>query len=183
MLCMIVEASHLFRAGDKFQTQFFVMDVVSFLHTTHYPKATDVKVIVLHGSTKEEQAERYTAALSRSNVHVVRMNPLVSVAGDKKVYYKPTYYLHKMMGTDIPLGSDVILVGFHNPRYALFLKKYHEQFSLSVAAFSTPKKQGMMRIPEEFTPYIKHAIDLDECVAGIKAEFKGKKKKLNNTVL
>jgi hypothetical protein len=170
----IVEASHLFRAGDKHQCQFFVMDVVNFLHTL-YPD-TDAKVIVLHGSVKNEQADRYAAALERFGAKVIRMKPIASVVGPDKVYYKPTWYLHGMMGQEIPKGSDVVLIGFHNPRYRTFLQKYSADFSLSMAAFTTPsRKQGWMSIPEDFKPFLKRIIGLDEHVADIQAQFKQKR--------
>lgn len=172
----IVEASHLFRAGDKFETQFFVMDVVNFLRHQYFGDE-EAETIVLHGSVKEEQAAKYSAALERHGVKVIRMKPIASQVGAQKWYFKPTWYMHKMMGTDIPKGSNVILIGFHNPRYKSFLEKYAKDFKLSVAAFTTPsKKQGWMTIPEEFTPFLKQSIPLDEHVAEIKAEFKRKKK-------
>jgi len=175
-LWIIIEASHLFRSGDKFQTQFFVVDVVNYLKRNFYDNTDDFHTVVLHGSTKDEQAERYTAALERFDVTVIRMRPLASVAGENKVYYKPTWYCHKLMGHEIPKGSDVMLVGFHNERYLTFLQKYHKDFELSVAAFETPsKKQGMMKIPDSFKPLLRHAIDLDSHVAEIKAEFRGKR--------
>jgi hypothetical protein len=177
MVTFIIEASHLFRSGDKFQTQFFVMDVVNYLKRDLYDDTEDFHTVVLHGSTKDEQAERYTAALERFDVKVIRMRPIASIAGENKVYYKPTWYLHKMMGHEIPKGSSLMLIGFHNPRYITFLQKYAKEYSLSVAAFTTPsKKQGWMQIPEEFSPYLKHSVNLDEHVADIKAEFKKKRK-------
>ena len=177
MVTFIIEASHLFRSGDKFQTQFFVMDVVNFLKRKFFDNTEDFKVVVLHGSTKDEQANRYTAALERFGVTVIRMKPIASVVGENRVYYKPTWYMHKMMGHEIPMGSDVVLIGFHNPRYLTFLDKYAKDFSLSMAAFTTPsKKQGWMQIPAEFLPLLKHAINLDEHVNDIKAEFKKKAK-------
>jgi hypothetical protein len=170
----IVEASHLFRAGDKFQTQFFVLDVVNFLQHEYFAPDAESHTVVLHGSMKDEQAERYSAALERHNVKVIRMKPIDSMVGGK-VYYKPTWYCHRMMGTDIPEGSQIVLVGFHNPRYLSFLEKYAHQYAISMAAFTTPsKKQGWMTIPESFTPYLVKAIDLDKFVAPIKAEFKRK---------
>jgi|ERR1700739_42095 len=177
MVTFIIEASHLFRSGDKFQTQFFVMDVVNFLKRKFFDNTEDFKVVVLHGSTKDEQADRYTAALERFDVKVVRMKPIASIVGANKVYYKPTWYCHRLMGHQIPIGSDVVLVGFHNPRYLTFLEKYHKDFNLSLAAFTTPsKKQGWMTIPVEFAPFLKYSIDLDEHVNDIKAEFKKKPK-------
>ncbi len=173
MVTFVIEASHLFRSGDKFQTQFFVMDVVNFLKREFFDNTEDFHVVVLHGSTKDEQAERYTAALARFKVKVVRMNPIASIVGADKVYYKPTYYLHKMMGHDIPVGSHVVLIGFHNPRYLTFLQKYDKDYNFSIAAFTTPsKKQGWMQIPEEFKPFLKNSVNLDDHVGAIKAEFK-----------
>jgi hypothetical protein len=100
------------------------------------------------------------------------MKPIDSTVGGK-VYYKPTWYCHRMMGAEIPAGSSVVLVGFHNVRYLSFLEKYGEDFRLSLAAFTTPsKKQGMMSIPETFKPHLQHAISLDEHVKEIKAEFR-----------
>jgi len=107
-------------------------------------------------------------------VNVIRMRPIASIAGVDKVYYKPTWYLHKMMGKEIPAGSDLMLVGFHNPRYLTFLQKYAKEFTFSMAAFTTPKKQGWMQIPEEFGSYLRHSVNLDDHVAEIKAEFKKK---------
>ena len=172
MVFYIFEASHLFRAGDKYQTQFFVMDVANFIKHKFFDN-DESNVLVLHGSVKDEQAERYTAALERLKVRVIRMKPITSIIGNDRFYFKPAWYLHKMMGHEIPKGSDVVLVGFHNERYLSFLTKYHKDYNLSVAAFATPsKKLGMMKIPDEFTPYLKHSIHLDDYVADIKAEFR-----------
>lgn len=172
----IVEASHLFRAGDKHKQQIFVLDVVNYVQATYFP-GTESKVVVLHGSVKDEQATRYAAALERHGVKVVRMKPIASQSGEGKWYFKPTWYMHKMMGTDIPAGSNVVLIGFHNPRYRAFLQKYAPEFHLSLAAFTTPsKKQGFMGIPEDFAPLLTNTIPLDAHVADIKAQFKGKKK-------
>jgi hypothetical protein len=172
----VVESSHLFRSGDKFQTQFFVMDVVKFLKRKFWDDTEDVQVIVLHGSTKNEQAERYATALERFDIKVIRMQPIASLVGEGRVFYKPMFYVHRMMGTDIPKGSQVVLIGFHNSRYKAFLDKYHNDFKLSMAVFSTPsKKQGEMKIPEDFKPLLQHSISLDEYVSEIKSEFKRRK--------
>ena len=174
MVYYIVEASHLFRAGDKFQTQFFVLDVVNFIQHEFFPDAGEAKTVVLHGSVKDEQAERYAAALERHNVKVIRMKPIDSMVGGK-VFYKPTWYMHKMMGADIPEGSQIVLIGFHNPRYLAFIEKYAPEYQISMAAFTTPsKKQGWMTIPTEFAPHLTKSIDLDKFVPQIKAEFKRK---------
>jgi len=171
----IVEASHLFRAGDKFQTQFFVMDVINFLKRKFFENAASA-VIVLHGSIKEEQAKKYIQALERHGVKVIRMRPIQSKVGEGRVYYKPTYYLHQMMGREIPPGSHIVFIGFHNPRYRAFLLKYSKSFKFSMAAFTTPsRKQGWMTIPEDFKTLLSSAIILDDYVADIKAEFKHKK--------
>ncbi len=185
MVYYIVEASHLFRAGDKFQTQFFVLDVVNFIQHTYFVSDAESRTVVLHGSMKDEQAERYAAALERHNVKVIRMKPIDSMVGGK-VFYKPTWYCHHMMGTDIPVGSSVVLIGFHNPRYLTFIEKYSKDFEISMAAFCTPsKKQGMMTIPESFKPRLKWAVNLDDHVVGIKAEFKRsyERKPCNNSEL
>lgn len=171
----IVEASHLFRAGDKYSTQFFVMDVVHFLQRQFFPR-NEAKAIVLHGSVKDDQASRYAASLARHGVKVLRMRPIPSAISSDKWFFRPTYYIHKMMGTEIPRGSQVVLIGFHNPRYLTFLQKYAKDFKLSMAAFHTPsKKSGEMHIPADFEPFLKRMIDLDKHVEAIKAEFHGKK--------
>jgi hypothetical protein len=170
----LVEASHLFRAGDKYSTQFFVCDVVNFLKRSYFPDE-DSHTIVLHGSTKEEQAMRYSAALERHGVRVIRMSPIPSLNGEGKHFYKPTYYIHQMMGKEILPSSDVVLIGFHNSRYLSFLQKYHKEFRLSMAAFMTPsRRQGFLKIPAEFIPLLHKAICLDEFVADIKSEWKKK---------
>lgn len=90
-----------------------------------------------------------------------------------KWFFKPTWYLHRMVGTDIPKGSDIVLVGLHNPRYITFLEKYAKDFRLNMAAFTTPsKKHGWMTVPTEFAPFLAQVIDLDKFVAEIKSEFK-----------
>jgi hypothetical protein len=174
----IVEASHLFRAGDKFETQFFVMDVVNFLHHQYFGDE-ETETIVLHGSVKEEQAAKYTAALERHGVKVIRMKPIASQVGAEKWYFKPTFYLHKLLGREIPKGSTLVLIGFHNPRYRAFIEQYRKDYHISLAAFATPsKKQGMMTIPPEFRSLVEHAIELDNYVVEIKQEFKHAKRSL-----
>lgn len=148
------------------------MDVVNFLRRTKFPDG-ESKTIVLHGSTKEDQAARYAGALERHGVKVVRMNPIPSKSGAEKVFYKPTFYIHAMFGNEIPLGSTVVFIGFHNSRYKEFFEKYHKDYNLHIAAFSTPsKRQGVMRIPAEFSPFMGSCIDLDSHAAAIKAEFR-----------
>ena len=174
MVTYVIEASHLFRAGDIHRTQLFVADVVTFLNRKFFDDA-EYQIIVLHGSVKDEQVERYAAALERHKIRVIRMRPIVSTV-EGKHYYKPTWYLYKLLGSDIPRGSQLVLIGFHNARYKAFISKFHQEYRISVCAFSTPsKKTGVMRIPEDFTPLLEHAISLDEYVTDIKAEFKRKK--------
>jgi hypothetical protein len=150
------------------------MDVVHFLQHQYFPKNI-AKTIVLHGSIKEPQAARYAASLERHGVQVIRMRPVASAVNIEKFYFRPTYYLHKMMGREIPKGSMLVFIGFHNPRYLKFLQQYAKDFSFSMAAFHTPSKQGDMHIPAEFKPYLKNAVDLDEHIAKIQAEFRKKK--------
>jgi hypothetical protein len=171
-LFFIVEASHLFRAGDKYSTQFFVMDVVHFLQHQYFPKG-EAKTIVLHGSVKDVQATRYASSLERHGAQVIRMKPIASAVSAEKFYYKPTWYCHRLLGNEIPKGSTLVLIGFHNLRYRTFIEQYHKDYNISIAAFGTPsKKQGIMKIPAEFKSLVKQAIDLDDHVTAIKAEFK-----------
>jgi len=174
----IVEASHLFRAGDKYHTQFFVTDVAHFLQHHYFPTSV-AKTIVLHGSVKDDQAARYAASLTRHGVQVIRMRPIASGISPDKWFFRPTYYVHRMMGVEIPKGSSVILVGFHNPRYQKFLSQYFRDFNLHMAAFTTPSKRENMGIPDSFKPFLKSMIPLDPYVSEIKAEFhaKGRPKK------
>lgn len=171
----IVEASHLFRAGDKHGVQFYVLDVTRMLQRIYFPDP-ESQVIVLHGSTKEEPAQRYAQALIRHGVQVIRMTPIPSLNGSGKVFFKPTYYIHHLMGKGIPTGSTVVLIGFHNPRYTAFLQKYAQDFRISVAAFTTPgRRQGWLKVPDSFKPFVDKIIDLDAHVADIKNEWKKKK--------
>jgi hypothetical protein len=173
----VIEASHLFRAGDKFQTQFFVIDVVRYLQHEFFPNG-DVQAIVLHGSVKDEQANRYAQALERTGVKCVRMEAVQSKVGVGKVFYKPSWYIHGMLGAEIPKGSNVVFVGFHNERYLTMIQKYTSDFNLSLAAFTTPsRKNGMMGIPVSFQPYLKLSINLDHSVEAIKSLFRGAKRK------
>ena len=173
MVYFLIEASHLFRAGDKHKTQFFVADVVSYVQKKLFPDQTS-HAVVLHGSVKQEQSDRYASALERHNIKVVRMKPIESHT-EGKWYFKPAWYMHQMMGTDIPEGSDVVLVGFHNIRYLKFLEKYAKTYKLHLAAFATPSRsQNMMTVPEEFKPFLATLTDLDADVPGIKAEFQKK---------
>jgi hypothetical protein len=151
------------------------MDVVNFLRRKVYDFSDTFQVVVLHGSVKAEQAERYSAALERFGVKVVRMKPIASIVGADRHYFKPTWYMHRMMGTEIPVGSDIMLIGFHNPRYRAFLQRYSPEYTLSMAAFTTPSRRtGWMGIPEDFSPYLKSSLNLDDFVEEIKAEFKRK---------
>ena len=103
---VIVESSHLFRAGEKYGTQFFVSDVASLLVREVYHFSEPYQVIVLFGSTKEEQALRYVKSLTKAGIEVIRMNPVNSREGGK--YYKPVLYLHRIFH-EIPKGSKTNL--------------------------------------------------------------------------
>ena len=107
------------------------------------------------------------------------MKPIASAVSSGKFYYKPTWYCHRLLGKEIPKGSTLVLIGFHNPRYRVFIEQYHKDYNISIAAFGTPsKKQGIMKIPAEFKSLVKQAIDLDEHVVAIKAEFNSAKRSL-----
>lgn len=167
---IIIESSHLFRAGEKFSTQIFVCDVCKYLAREVYG-FDDYHAIVLFGSTKEDQADRYTRSLERQGVEVMRMNPLQSRVDNDKSFYKPAFYIHRIMN-EIPKGSEVVLVGFHNHRYEEILTKYGEGYKLHVAAFSTRTTSGdWMRIPEHWSQMCMSVTELDSRVDLIKEEF------------
>lgn len=167
----VVEASHLFRAGEIHAAQLYVIDVINYLAREVF----DTPVThswVLFGSTKESQAEKYVAAVERVGVKVIRMTPIDSriVPGNK--FYKPSTYLHEIFA-GLPTGSQVVLVGFHNTRFEDLLKRYQRQFRISLCAFTTKSKTNNdMKIPEHFVTLVSKAVNLDEHVSGIKAEYK-----------
>ena len=167
----IVEASHLFRAGEIHSAQLYVIDVVNYIAREVFnTESTDAWV--LFGSTKEAQAEKYIQAVERTGIKVVRMTAIDSriVPGNK--FYKPSTYLHDIF-QKLPVGSQVVLIGFHNTRFEDLLRKYQSQFEVSVCAFTTKSKTNNdMKIPEHFAPLIKMAVSLDDHVDGIKNEYK-----------
>ncbi len=166
----IVEASHLFRAGEIFSAQLYVVDVINYLNREifHGEKAGSW---VLFGSTKDTQAEKYTAAVEKTGTKVIRMTAIESRLNVGGVFYKPSVYLHEIF-KEIPEGSDIVLIGFHNTRFEDILLKYKNKFSISLCAFTTKSKNGSdMRIPSHFYPLVKKAIILDNHVDGIKDEY------------
>jgi hypothetical protein len=170
----IVEASHLFRAGEIHSSQLYVIDVVSYI-AREILDAPITDTWVLFGSTKEQQADKYVQAVERTGVKVVRMVPIDSriIPGNK--FYKPSTYLHDIFAT-LPIGSQVCLVGFHNTRFEDLLRKYQESFKISICAFTTKSKTNNdMRIPENFTPLVERAVSLDDHISGIKNEYKRSK--------
>lgn len=170
----IVEASHLFRAGEIHAAQLYVIDVVNYLSREVFGTVA-THTWVLFGSTKESQAEKYVQAVERAGIKVVRMTPIDSriVPGNK--FYKPSTYLHEIF-SELPTGSQVVLVGFHNTRFEDLLRKYQNQFHISICAFTTKSKTNNdMKIPEHFVPLLDKAVSLDEHVSGIKAEYRRSK--------
>lgn len=173
---IIIESSHLFRAGEKFGTQFFVIDVVNYLAREVYEFQGGYHTIVLFGSTKEDQAIRYTRSLTKNGIEVIRMNPVDSRVEEGKKFYKPSLYLHKIFH-EIPQDSNVVLVGFHNHRYEEILQKYGMDQTIHVAAFTTMTAQGdWMRIPEGWSELAASCRELDGYVDFIKEEYYKSKK-------
>ena len=167
----IVEASHLFRAGELFSAQIYVVDVVNYLARSLF-NTEPAHSWVLFGSTKEEQAQKYTSAVERTGVEVVRMEALDSRLNNGAKFYKPSVYLHSIFKTIAP-GSNIVLIGFHNTRFEEILKRYKSAFKISMCAFTTKSKSGMeMRIPSQFPALLEHSICLDSHIEGIKNEFK-----------
>jgi hypothetical protein len=167
---ILIESSHLFRAGEKFGTQLFVADVASYLYKL-YGFQGPSQSIVLFGSTKEEQAIRYIRSLAKNHIEVVRMNPIESKVNSLKKYYKPVFYLHQILH-EIPRGSRVILVGFHNHRYEEILVKHSANHEIHVAAFATSTTRGdLMHIPEGWSELCSSCIELDSHVDLIKEEY------------
>lgn len=167
----IVEASHLFRAGEIHAAQLYVIDVVNYLAREVFA-TTATQTWVLFGSTKEAQAEKYVQAVERNGIKVIRMTPIDSriVPGSK--FYKPSTYLHEIFA-GLPTGSTVVLVGFHNTRFEDLIRKYREQYQISLCAFTTKSKTNNdMKIPEHFVPLLEKAVSLDDHIDGIKAEYR-----------
>lgn len=167
----IIEASHLFRAGELFSAQIYVVDVINYIARTVF-NTKSTHSWVLFGSTKDEQAEKYRAAVERTGVEVIRMEALDSRLNDGAKFYKPSVYLHTIFKA-LPQGSNIVLIGFHNTRFEEILKRYKMDFNISMCAFTTCSKSGMeMKIPAQFFPLLKHNISLDNHIEGIKSEFK-----------
>lgn len=165
----IIEASHLFRAGELFSAQLYVVDVIKYLSKMF--NTTNSGSWVLFGSTKDTQAEKYTAAVEKSGTTVIRMTPIDSRLNIGSKFYKPSTYLHEIF-KELPPGSQIVLIGFHNTRFEDILLKYKSKFLISMAAFTTKSKNGMdMRIPDHFGPLLHRTISLDNHVDGIKEQF------------
>jgi hypothetical protein len=168
---IIIESSHLFRAGEKFGTQFFVVDIASYLSREVYHFEGPSQTIVLFGSTKEDQALRYIRSLTKNGIEVIRMNPVDSRVEEGKKFYKPTLYLHRIFH-EIPAGSRVVLIGFHNHRYSEILEKYGASHEVHVAAFTTRTSKGeWMHIPENWSEMAASCKELDSYVEYFKEEY------------
>ena len=166
----IVEASHLFRAGEIFSAQLYVVDVVNYLNREVF-RAEKGGSWVLFGSTKDLQAEKYTAAVEKTGTKVIRMTAIESRLNIGGIFYKPAVYLHEIFA-ELPAGSEIVLIGFHNTRFEDILLKYKNKFIISMCAFTTKSKNGSdMRIPQHFLPLLRKAVVLDNHVDGIKSEY------------
>jgi hypothetical protein len=167
----IIEASHLFRAGEIHAAQLYVVDVVNYLAREVFDTPV-AQTWVLFGSTKESQADKYIQAVERTGTKVIRMTPVDSRIVEGNKFYKPSTYLHEIFAELAP-GSQVVLVGFHNTRFEDLLRKYQSQFEISLCAFTTRSKTNHeMRIPDHFVSIVKHAVSLDKHVNGIKTEYR-----------
>ena len=167
----IVEASHLFRAGEIHASQLYVIDVINYLARDVFGEEIGDSW-VLFGSTKDAQADKYTQAVERTGIHVVRMMPIDSRITPGSKFYKPSTYLQSIIN-ELPAGSTVCLIGFHNNRFEDILKKYKDQYALSLCAFTTrSKSHNDMKIHEHFSEFLVNAINLDDHVDGIKNEYK-----------
>jgi hypothetical protein len=99
------------------------------------------------------------------------MTPIESRLNIGGVFYKPSTYLHEIFA-ELPAGSEIVLIGFHNTRFEDILLKYKNKFSISMCAFTTKSKNGSdMRIPSHFAPLLRKVIVLDNHVDGIKSEY------------
>lgn len=169
---IIIESSHLFRAGEKFSTQLFVIDVSSYLAREVYRFQATHQTMVLFGSVKKEQADKYVKSLIKQNIDVIKMDPVVSTVDKSHVYYKPIPYLQGIF-SHIPRKSTVVMVGFHNHRYEEILIQYKNTYNIHVAAFSTQTAKGeYMQIPRHWDRLCCSCRDLDYHIDGIKTEFK-----------
>jgi len=176
----IVEASHLFRAGEIFLVQLYVVDVIRYL--SKLLNTSTSGSWVLFGSTKDLQAEKYTAAVEKSGATVIRMEAIDSKLTPGSKFYKPAVYLHEIF-KELPEGSHIVLIGFHNTRFEDILLKYKNKFLISMCAFTTKSKAGLgMKIPDHFIPLLHRAICLDNHVDGIKGEFEHSKPDLHGII-
>jgi len=176
----IIEASHLFRAGELFSAQLYVVNVITYLANEIFAPSSGSWV--LFGSTKDSQAEKYTAAVEKTGTTVIRMTPIDSRLNIGSKFYKPATYLHEIF-KDLPSGSNIVLIGFHNTRFEDILLKYKNKFSISMCAFTTKSKNGMdMKIPEHFYPLLNKAISLDNHVNGIKGEYEKQKESIEEAI-
>lgn len=174
MVYFVIEASHLFRAGEIHASQLYVIDVVTYLAREFFHEEVG-GAWVLFGSTKDSQAEKYTQAVEKTGVKVVRMTPIDSRITPGSKFYKPSTYLQTIIG-ELPQGSRVCLVGFHNNRFEDILTKYKGHYRLSLGAFTTKSKShNDMKIPDHFIPLLEHSITLDDHIEGIKSEYKRSK--------
>ncbi len=170
----IVEASHLFRAGEIHASQLYVIDVVNYLARDIFGEEVG-DAWVLFGSTKDAQAEKYTQAVEKTGIKVIRMAPIDSRITPGSKFYKPSTYLQSIIN-ELPSGASVCLVGFHNNRFEDILKQYRGQHPMSLCAFTTrSKSQNDMKIPEHFNEFLVNAINLDGHIDGIKNEYKRSK--------
>lgn len=166
----ILEASHLFRAGEIHASQLYVIDVVNYL-SSHIFKEDQKDSWVLFGSTKDIQADKYVQAVEKTGIKVVRMTPVDSRITPGSKFYKSTTYIHNIFQS-LPKGSHVCLVGFHNTRFEEILKEYSKDYKISLAAFTTKSKSNNdMKIPMQFYPYLHKIISLDSHVDGIKSMY------------
>jgi CTP:phosphocholine cytidylyltransferase-like protein len=167
----IIEASHLFRAGEIYSTQLYVVDVINYIATEVLNVPVD-QSWVLFGSTKENQAEKYIAAVERNGIEVIRMVAIDSRINLGSKFYKPSVYLESIMNS-VPVGSDIVLVGFHNNRFEDLFRKYSASLNLHLCAWTTrSKSMNDMKIPDHFKAFLKSAISLDNHVDGIKDQYR-----------
>lgn len=166
----IVDASHLFRAGDLYASQIYVIDVVNYLCQNVF-NCTMKDTWVLFGSTKDSQSKSYTQAVEKTGIHVVRMVPIDSRVHPGSKFYKPSMYLHPLFEV-IPKGSQVIFIGFHNTRFEDLFRSYTKDYHLSLCAFTTKSRSNHdMAIPEKFHQILERTICLDNHIDGIKALY------------
>lgn len=166
----VIEASHLFRAGEIHSAQLYVIDVVNYLGSKILNAPVE-KSWVLFGSTKNIQAEKYIQAVERTGINVIRMTAIDSRITPGSKFYKSSNYLQEIFN-ELPKGSHVCLVGFHNTRFEDLLKAYAKDYKISLAAFTTKSKSNNdMKIPPQFFQYLHKVVVLDQHVDGIKSMY------------